>query len=71
VLATQRPPEQQPSVQLLPAQHGSPKPPHLAQTPSDPELLHTLPATHGAAPTLAEQQTSPRLPQLTQVLFWQ
>jgi hypothetical protein len=40
VSATHLPPEQQPLVQMSPAQHVSPKLPHLAQRPSVPELLH-------------------------------
>jgi len=46
VLATHRPPEQQPSLHVLPPQQMSPRVPHLAHTPSVPLLVQAVPALH-------------------------
>jgi hypothetical protein len=42
--ATQRPAEQQPSAHALSEQQMSPRPPHLAHTPSAPLLAQAVPA---------------------------
>jgi len=67
VLARHLPPEQQPSVQVFPAQQVSPRLPHLAHTPSAPVLVHAVPAWHGAALPLAGQQVWPEPPHAVQV----
>jgi hypothetical protein len=67
--ATQRPPKQQPLLQVLPAQQLSPGPPHLAHKPSMVlEVAEQMaPATQRSAPPVAEQQASPSPPQVEQV----
>jgi hypothetical protein len=57
--------EQHPSVQLLFAQHVSPRLPHLAHTPSPVALLQALPGLHRSA--ALGQHASPELPHEIQV----
>ena len=45
-LEMHRPPEQQPSLHVLPAQQMSPRVPHLAQMPSLPVLVQAVPSLH-------------------------
>ena len=59
VLATQRPPEQQPSVHLSPLQQTSPRLPHLAHTPSAAALEQAKPAWQRSLLPLVGQQVSP------------
>ena len=66
-LETHRPPEQQPSLHVLPAQQMSPRVPHLAQTPSVPLLVQAVPPLHWPAVLLAAQHASPALPHEVQV----
>ena len=58
VLAKHLPLKQQPAVHEPPAQHMSPSPPHLAQTPPL-LLLQAVPAMHCPEVLLAGQQASP------------
>jgi hypothetical protein len=67
----QRPPLQQPSVQVLSAQQMSPRLPQREHTPSLPVLVQALPAKQGAAEPPAGQQASPDLPQEAQAPFLQ
>jgi hypothetical protein len=69
VTATHLPPEQQPPVQVLPAQQMSPRFPHLAHTPSLVVVVHALPAVQGAAAPPAGQQDSPEFPHEAQAPF--
>ncbi len=57
--------EQHPSVQILFAQHVSPRLPHLAHTPSPVALLQAVPGLHLSAG--ARQHASPKLPHEAQV----
>jgi hypothetical protein len=70
-LAMHRPAEQQPSLQVFPAQQVSPRLPHLAQTPSALALVHAVPAWQAGAAPPAGQQAWPEPPQAVQVLLLQ
>jgi hypothetical protein len=63
------PPEQQPSLQVLPAQQMSPRVPQRAHTPSLPALVQARPALHWSATLLPGQQIWPESPQGVQLLF--
>jgi hypothetical protein len=71
VLARQRPPEQQPSLHVLPAQHTSPRLPHLAHMPSAAVLEQARPLWQRSAAPPAGQQVSPEWPHEAQVLLLQ
>lgn len=65
---TQRPAEQQPSLQVLPGQQASPRAPQRAHTAVLPVPLHACPAWHWGLVPPAGQQTSPGPPHDVQVL---
>jgi hypothetical protein len=55
--------KQQPLAQVLPAQQGSPGPPHAAQMPVPEEVaLQTVPARQRSVPLVPGQQGSPGSP---------
>jgi hypothetical protein len=58
------PPEQQPLVQVLPAQHGWPVLPQSWQTPAEEVevVVQTEPAVHRSVPLAPEQHCSPGCP---------
>ena len=61
--------KQQPLLQVLPGQQGSPTAPHRAHR--DELVLQTEPVSHRSVPLVPGQQLPPALPQGEQMLFRQ